>query len=225
MGMDKDRLQNWVVPLLQVQHVDARHRDMRVPVDAMDSSDVSTWYGNKLWFYESLQGLARLDARLIEDDRRLLACANRDQYYADTLTDQVTLSGLWLMGAYEWLRTFKDRLKEFKHPQQKKFAALCDRFGTVRVPLAKFESQRDKGNRKLKGYSIARPATSRGGTGWIVDEGVFISRLELANDLITALAEYDPFPGASEWFPRPPKGPLNLTEFLCDEARPLQAQL
>jgi hypothetical protein len=67
--MDKDRLQNWMVPLLQVQHVDARHRDMREPVDAMDSSDVATWYGNKLWFYESLRGLARLDARLIEGDR------------------------------------------------------------------------------------------------------------------------------------------------------------
>jgi hypothetical protein len=109
------------------------------------------------------------------------------------------------MGAYESLRTFKDRLKEFKHPQQKEFAVLCDRFGTVREPLAKFEPQRDKG-RKLKGYSIARPATSREGAGWIVDEGVFISRLELANDLITALAEYDPFPSTSEWSLARPRG-------------------
>jgi hypothetical protein len=126
------------------------------------------------------------------------------------------------MGAYEWLRTFKDRLKESKHPQQRKFIALCNRFGSVRVPLAKFEPQRDKVNKKLKGYSIARPGMSRMGIGWIVDEDVFISRLELANELITALTEYDPFPGVSEPFARPSKGPLDLTEFLCDEPWPLQ---
>jgi hypothetical protein len=220
--MDKERFQNWMIPFLQVQHVDARHPDMRVPLDAIDSSKVATWYGNKLWFYESLEGLARLDARLIEGDRGLLAYAHRDQYFADIRTDQITLSGLWLMGTYEWLRTFRERLKESKHPQQNHFIALCHRFGSVRVPLAKFEPQRDKGNRKLKGYSIARPGMSRKGTGWLVDDGVFVSRLELANELIAALTEYDPFPGFSEQFPRPPKGPSDLAEFLCDEPWPIQ---
>src|SRR5262245_22607089 len=146
--MDKARFQSWMTSFLQVQHVDARHPEMRLPLDAMDSSNMATWYGNKLWFYESLQGLARLDARLIEGDRGLLACTHRDQYFSDTQTDQITLSGLWLMGTYEWLRTFKVRLKESQHPQQKDFVALCDRFGSVRVPLAKFEPQQDRGNRK-----------------------------------------------------------------------------
>lgn len=214
--MDEDRFQNWMIPFFHVQHVDARHPDMRVPLHAMDSSNVATWYGNRLWFYESLRGLARLDAQLIAGDRRLLAYAHHDQHFADIHTDQITVSGLWLMGAYEWLRTFKARLKESEHPQLREVTALCKKFGSVRVPLAKFEPQRGN-SKKLKGYSIARPGTSSSGTGWLVDDGVFVSRLELANDLITALTEYDPFPKAPALLSRPPRGPLKLTKLLCDE--------
>jgi hypothetical protein len=185
----------------------------------MDSSNPATWYGNKLWFFESLQGLARLDATLIEGDRKLLVSANRDEHFADANTDQITLSGLWLMGTYEWLRTFKVRLGQAKHPQLPHFNALCARFGSVRVPLAKFEPQRNKNNKKLEGYSIARPGMSRKGSGWLVDEGVFVSRLELANELIIALTEYNHF--SRQILPHP-KGPTDLPEFLCDEPWPVQ---
>ncbi|WP_348995730.1 hypothetical protein ABFG95_08005 [Achromobacter sp. HNDS-1] len=218
--MDETRLQLWGIPFLQVQHVDARHKNLRTPIEATDESDLGTSYGNKLWFYESLKGLARLDAHLVNADRHMLGLKELGPEYADARTDQITLSGLWLMGSYEWLRTFKARLVEAKHPEKKQFIQLCDKFGSVRIPLAKFEPQGAHRNKKVGGYSIARPGVSRSGTGWVVDKGVFVSRLELSNQLITALTEFDPFPGVEPLIPMRASKPLDLPEFLCDEPWP-----
>jgi hypothetical protein len=65
-----------------------------------------------------VQQLGRLDARLIQADETW-----PDQFFqkapsyedGSTLHEHITLSYLWVLGAYEFVRTLCDRIKMFAH--------------------------------------------------------------------------------------------------------------
>ncbi|KVF67065.1 hypothetical protein WJ15_05125 [Burkholderia cepacia] len=173
--MDKERLAQWGIPMILVQNV------------------------NK-WMYEVLKGLARLDAKLVEEDRwvaRLPEHSQRTVEDYDRLNDHFTMSQLWVMGAYELIRTFRQQLDKNEHPQLAMYRALVANFAKVRVPLAKLEAAK-----KFKGgHSIARPGFAVGkGVGWVVSDDEFIRREELADELIHCLTEYNHWgPALDEW--------------------------
>lgn len=197
--MKRNRIYDWSTPLIHVQNLDARHQTQRISIEDSDENDLSKSYGLKLWFHYTLEGLAKLDAKLVETDMFLLSTDNQSESLKDAQNEQITLSGLWVMGAYEFLRVFSDRIHENRHPQRNEFTKLLQEFGSVRVPLAKLEPQGKSIKKKCeanpaanaKGYFIARPGWSDQGTGWIVAKEKFVSRLSLANKLITGLTHYN----------------------------------
>jgi hypothetical protein len=164
--MDKERLSQWQVPMILVQNV------------------------NKL-MYEVVKGLARFDAKLAEEDRWVASLPDHSERTADDydrLEDHFTMSQLWVMGAYELIRTFRQQLQKSKHPQLAMYRELVDKFARVRVPLAKLEAARGFQG----GHSIARPGFVVGkGVGWTVRDDEFIRREELADELIRCLTEYN----------------------------------
>jgi hypothetical protein len=163
--MDKARHQQWISGMMNVQ-------------------------GVEMWMYEIVRGLARLDAKLFEEDKwvaNLPDWNDRTLEDRDRLDDHLTISAFWVMGAYEFARTFRQRLKENKHYQQAVFNGLVEKFERVRIPLAKLETPR-----KAPELSrIARAGILVGyGVGWKVADQQFVTRRELADGLIHAISEY-----------------------------------
>lgn len=128
---------------------------------------------------KTLQGLGRLDHDLHAYDQQLVQAGFSSSREADTSTDyQITLSYLWVLGAYEVLRSIKQRVLERK----KTDSALMELYGLftrVRIPLAKFEAAR---THKKTDANIAVPVHSLShGIGWQVSSDVFITRGELSD--------------------------------------------
>src|SRR5687768_6664695 len=62
-----------------------------------------------------IEGLGRVEARLRYEDARYLALPNRDRLPTEEffdLTERITLSRLWVMGAYEVVRTLSQRVRD-----------------------------------------------------------------------------------------------------------------
>ncbi|NWA10209.1 hypothetical protein [Pseudomonas gingeri] len=158
--MDDSRYQKWMMPLIYVQGFD-------------------------MWFYEILNGLARMDAKLVAEDHWMTSFpegASRGD--SDREKDHYTHSYLWVLGAYELIRTIWQQLNEGKHPHAKTFRKLVEDFEKVRMPLAKLESPRKfKGNLPIARVAIARPE----GVCWILSNKLVVSRIELSDLLIEAL--------------------------------------
>lgn len=175
-----------MIPIINVQHVNASPH-------SSDELIAAGKYGDKLWFYETLKGLARLDSKLVENDEVInqLSMSGVDQ---DNLTDHIMLSQLWTLGAYELTRAFLQRIEK-KNPSFDEILELIGYFGKVRIPLAKFEVQgAHKKNAKInrdENYSIARPGFAKDkGLGWLIGKENFITRRELADRLIECFSRY-----------------------------------
>lgn len=106
----------------------------------------------------------------------------------EDIHDSIALSHLWVLRAYELVRTLNqslqatstlpkevtDRCRELKH-----------QFERVRMPLAKVEAP--KRHHQLD-YGVAHPALSANyGLGWKVSEDDFVSRDQLGTDLLEFL--------------------------------------
>jgi hypothetical protein len=140
------------------------------------------------------QGLGRLDAKLISEDARPTQ-APGDPVAATAeglrLMDHLTLSYLWVLGAYELVRTIDQRCREdpslFPPPTKAQLTSLKHLFERLRIPLAKMEPA--KRYRQTDG-PIAFPAIHQTrGLAWQVSSDHFIPRRDLSDALLAFLEQ------------------------------------
>lgn len=138
----------------------------------------------------TVQGLGKFDAKLIARDSAYIKLSQRQREEIDVsleLTDRFTDSYLWVLGAYEIIRTMDQRCRidstlVADHVLIRNAKHFFER---VRVPLAKFEAARRHTDTDS---TIAYPSLNREhGIAWQVAEGVFISRRELSECLMELL--------------------------------------
>jgi hypothetical protein len=142
------------------------------------------------------QSLGELDSKLILEDERLLKKIPENPDDPDwfqtsrDLGSQITLSYLWVLGAYELIRTLDQRCREkpdvFGEIANKKINETKKTFERIRMPLAKLEP--------AKRYSsddshIAFPAMGPQGTAWHINEKTYINRRDLSDILLDLFEE------------------------------------
>ena len=140
-----------------------------------------------------VQQLGRLDARLIQADEMWpdrFFQKNLSYENGSTLHEHITLSYLWVLGAYEFIRTLCDRVKMDDHektPEEIRNILLeaKRRFARVRVPLAKMEPA---SKFAAEDGPIAYPGLKQGaGVAWQLNPNTIVTRRELSDDLLQAL--------------------------------------
>lgn len=151
-----------------------------------------------------VQGLGQLDVKLIQDDQDITALAVKQRSSPDlsigrqdlenwsiSFMDQLTLSYLWVLGAYELVRTIDQRGRDTPSPFGSqlggKLTVLKHTFERLRMPLAKFEPSR---RHQKTDSTIAWPAIHQEkGVSWQVAKNVFVSRRDLSDNLLSLLEE------------------------------------
>lgn len=149
-----------------------------------------------------VQGLGRLDAKLIFEDTLQLPENTQAEIEMAALrrTENHTLSYLWVLGAYELVRTIAEKSRQDPSLQSSEAHHLLSDLEVdlerLRIPLAKLEPAK---RHKNTDFSIAFPATHpKKGFAWQVAEGVYISRRDLADSLLhyvemlQPISEHDP---------------------------------
>jgi len=139
-----------------------------------------------------VQSLGRIDANLCEKDFELvdkyLKGGNAEEDY-EHIQNHLTQSYLWILGAYEVVRTLTQNIKEKKSDDPldvlERFQATKNRFTRLRIPLAKLEAS--KFHSKTD-YQIAYPGFAYEiGIAWKVSDDVVISRQELSDLFLETL--------------------------------------
>lgn len=143
----------------------------------------------------ALQGLGRLDSQLTAKEREM-AAARKLGHDGPTiqgsvdLTELVTLSYLWVLGAYEVVRSLNQRFKDLSDLKLRwhlESLQLKRSFERVRVPLAKFEAAK---RYKTTDSHVAFPAlTEEHGIAWRVSADQFTVRGHLSDLLLTFLED------------------------------------
>ena len=140
-----------------------------------------------------VQGLGRLDVSLVEEDQSFVSEFDKNEGSIEEalkLTDRFTLSYLWVLGAYELVRSICQRLDKNKDTVSpdvaQSFVTLKKQFNRIRVPLAKMEA--------ASGYKtdshIAYPAIDfEKGIAWQLNQTDFITRKDLADQLLAVLED------------------------------------
>lgn len=139
-----------------------------------------------------VQDMGQLDADLCSVDASFVrACPDEQNALYDhhSIQSHKTHSYLWVLGAYEILRTQAQRVREGQsddpHDVGARINAARDRFARVRIPLAKFEAS---GRHKATDNHIAYPGLDlKYGIAWQLNESEVISRQELSDVFLEAL--------------------------------------
>jgi len=138
-----------------------------------------------------VQQLGKIDASLYAKDGRYREIRARNNAIPgewEELTESATLAYLWVLGAYEVIRTIDQRFSELgSHAagQYGQSATVKHCFERVRIPLAKLEPAK---RFKSTDTGFAYPALNAShGLGWQVAEGVVISRGELSTQFLEFL--------------------------------------
>jgi hypothetical protein len=141
-----------------------------------------------------VQGLGRLEISLGEGDQLFLANFEENKNSLPEslkLSERFTLSHLWVLGAYEVVRTICQRITENRAsvPEEiaRSFNELKREFARIRIPLAKMEPASAYKDTDSQIAFLALSPTR--GIGWEVAQGVFISRQDLADRLLATLEE------------------------------------
>lgn len=142
----------------------------------------------------TIQGLGKFDAKLIAEDLHYLGLPDTERLADERsmeLTDRFISSYLWVLGAYEVIRTIDQCCRSddslLDTEQVCRVRSAKHLFGRVRVPLAKFESARRFSETDS---TVAYPSLSREhGIAWQVAENVFIARGELSDCFLNLLRE------------------------------------
>lgn len=146
--------------------------------------------GIEVFMMPVIQGLGRLDCLLWADDLRILALPEEALGTIEEsvrLTDHGTQSYLWVLGAYEFARTFHQRLREANHPFERDVQLFKQTINRIRIPLAKMEAAA----RSPDDSHIAYPCLSRAhGMAWQLTEVDFVARGALGDELLTCLERY-----------------------------------
>lgn len=140
-----------------------------------------------------VQQLGRMDVRLIQADETWPdRFSQKPLSYDDgtALHEHITLSYLWVLGAYEFIRTLCDRVKldaNEKTPEEVREVLMQAKrvFARVRMPLAKMEPASRHLN---EDGPIAYPGLKRGvGVAWQLNPSTIVTRRELSDALLQAL--------------------------------------
>ena len=164
----------------------------------MANERISSWVKNSFaaarfeqFLPVTIQMLGRLDCHLIAEDARFVSLASEVREgipEALRLNDRFTLSYLWVLGAYEVIRTIHQRVPQVVDLDggvASEIVTTKRRFARLRIPLAKMEPAR--AHEDTDG-PIAYPALHPTlGTAWQVAPEAFISRRELSDLLLTVL--------------------------------------
>ena len=139
-----------------------------------------------------VQQLGRIDTRLMQADETWA-----DRFLDEKLSDEdstnlhehITLSFLWLLGAYEFVRTLCDRLRTdmegVPEDVRNSLLAVKHRFARVRMPLAKMEAAAKFSDQD---GPIAYPGLKRGlGVAWQLNPSTVVTRQELSDILLEGL--------------------------------------
>jgi len=89
----------------------------------------------------TIQGLGKLDSQLVVEDEKIIKQGEPSNPTGD-LGEHLTLSYLWVLGAYEVIRTLSQKMRDDPSlfPSQKnELYNLKVEFERIRIPLAKFE--------------------------------------------------------------------------------------
>ena len=143
-----------------------------------------------------IQGLGKLDAQLVYEDNAFLALPveSRAEFEESLkLTDRMTLSRLWVLGAYEVIRTVAQRVRDKPGVLSGNLATRVKStkkdFERLRIPLAKFEPAQAHTETD---FASPRPGLHKDhGISWLVAKGVFISRRQLSDLLLALLEDID----------------------------------
>jgi hypothetical protein len=139
-----------------------------------------------------VQGLGRLDVSLMEGDQLFLADFENNKTSVTEslkLNERFTLSYLWVLGAYELVRSICQRISEKQDavPDEiaRGFEKLKKEFNRLRVPLAKMEpASAHKKTDSHIAFPVLHPTK---GVAWHIAQNVFVSRQDLADSLLATL--------------------------------------
>lgn len=129
------------------------------------------------------QGIALIDAQLVVEDKNVIN-GNPTEFKGD-LGPHLTQSYLWVLGAYEIIRTISQYVDSDQDEDLKAYKdeirVLKHKFERLRVPLAKFEAAR----KTPDGYTYAYPVIDTAlGTCWRISSNEVISRRELSDEFL-----------------------------------------
>lgn len=139
-----------------------------------------------------MQDMGQLDAQLCAADAKIVQADSAQLnsiFDFDSIQHHRTRSYLWVLGAYEILRTLAQRIREGQSDDPPDVGARVnlarDRFARLRVPLAKFEAA---GRHKATDNHVAYPGLDlKCGIAWQLNESEVISRQELSDVFLEAL--------------------------------------
>jgi len=136
-----------------------------------------------------VEGMGRVEARLRFDDARFIAIPTKttlepDEYF--WLVEHVTVSRLWVLGAYEVARTLSQRVREKPSLVNARMRGRIDStkkyLERLRIPLAKFEpAKRHAGTDFAEAKLAVHP---RLGVAWKVAKRTVVPRQKVADRLL-----------------------------------------
>ena len=119
-----------------------------------------------------VQGLGRLDVELIKETERL---KSKSKIYRKTRLKHLTLSKLWILGAYELVRLMREITQKPNSLVSEKIKTEIfntkKEFEKIRIPLTKFQMpnrQKPKKKNRLFGQFPDSFLDSSGEVGWKV---------------------------------------------------------
>ena len=131
--------------------------------------------------------LAKLDSKLVNWSKRHGPKSKIDKEILDDFEEYLTISYLWVLGAYEIIRTIHQAcIKNNIFPQEtlKEIKDTKDYFARLRMPLAKLEPEK---YHKHTDHSIAFPHNTQKGIGWLLGKGLCITRIALSDKFLELL--------------------------------------
>lgn len=142
-----------------------------------------------------VQGLGKLDSKLASEDidyLKLTAEQKKHPAVTSKVYERITISYLWVLGAYEIIRTLDQRLRNDPSLATENFRnrvnKLKQKYARLRVPLAKLEPSRKFRNQD---GPIALPAMHNElGISWQISENTYINRRELSDDFLLFLEDF-----------------------------------
>lgn len=160
-----------------------------------DNPRFMRWFNAQQFFVEiemfmfiPLNYLSKLDSQLVAEDSiylNLPEAQRNSEAEVIKLNDRMGLSYLWILGAYEFMRTVHQRLKgdSLEADAQR----VKQRLNRLRVPLAKMEAAR----RHPGDSHIAQPALNMvDGVAWRLTSDEFITRKEVSDEVLRFIERF-----------------------------------
>ena len=142
------------------------------------------------WLLVPVQGIGRLDAKLVLTESRIIDDRNwSNETETFEFNDAFTLSWLWVLGCYEIVRTAYQRCRSDQGLVDAVVKEEINRvkrlFERIRMPLAKLEPAN---RHRATDWRVAFPGVDRKhGIAWRLGELTWINRRELSDAMLGLL--------------------------------------